>query len=109
MASVEFDQSLEHEPSTHKAVPRPSMGWKKVLMKTFREVGKDRVTLIAGGVTYFLLLALFPSGTAFILFYGLFGAPGGVGKHPLLLANGIPAGGLLIIQVQLLRFNHQFK
>src|SRR3569623_2100555 len=65
MATMEFDQSLRHDLSTHNAVPRPAIGWKKVLLQTFKEIGDDRVTLIAGGVTYFLLLSLFPSVTAF--------------------------------------------
>jgi membrane protein len=109
MASMEFDQSLQSGPSVHKAVPRPSIGWKNVLLKTFREAGKDRVTLIAGGVTYFLLLALFPSVTAFISIYGLFVDPAAVGTQLDLLTNVIPAGGLEIIQDQLLRVTEQGK
>ena len=60
-------------------------------------------------MTYFLLLALFPSVTAFISIYGLFVDPAAVGKQLELLANVIPAGGLEIIQDQLLRITEQGK
>src|SRR5690349_7411406 len=49
----------------------PLKGWMDIVVRTFKEVGKDRVPLIAAGVTYFLLLALFPSLTAVISIYGL--------------------------------------
>ena len=109
MATMEFDQSLRHDLSTHNAVPRPAIGWKKVLLQTFKEIGDDRVTLIAGGVTYFLLLSLFPSVTAFISVYGLFVDPAAVGNQLDLFANVLPAGGLEIIHDQLLRITEQGK
>ena len=108
MASITYEGSRDlRKAKAAETRIVPSVDWKKVLLKTFKEVGDDRVTLVAGGVTYFLLLALFPSVTAFISIYGLFVDPSSVGKQLDLLAGVIPAGGLDIVRDQLLRIIEQ--
>jgi membrane protein len=59
----------------------PPKGWKDVLWRTWREIGDDRVTLVAAGATYFLLLSIFPTLTAFVSLYGLFADPRTVAEH----------------------------
>lgn len=76
-------------------------GWKDVLLRTYREINDDRVTLIATAVTYYLLLSLFPTITAFVSIYGLFADPATVSEHINLLAAVVPEGGMVIIQEQL--------
>jgi len=49
----------------------PAAGWKDIGWRVFREMGEDRVMLIAAGVTFYLLLALFPALAAFVSLYGL--------------------------------------
>ena len=39
----------------------PSAGWWAILKRTFAEVGNDRVLAVAGGVTFYGLLSLFPA------------------------------------------------
>jgi membrane protein len=85
----------------------PARGWKDILLRTFKEVGKDRVTLIAAGVTYFLLLALFPTLTALLSIYGLVVDPATVQDHVSQLAAFLPEGGRAIIEEQLTRFVSQ--
>jgi membrane protein len=77
--------------------------WKGVLLRTFRSIGDDRVMLVAAGVTYFLLLSLFPAVTAFVSVYGLFVDPTTLGKQLDVLSNIVPAGGLAVIRDQLAR------
>lgn len=79
----------------------PVAGWKDVLLRTYREINDDRVTLIAAAVTYYLLLSLFPTITAFVSIYGLFAEPATVSEHINLLAAVVPEGGMEIINEQL--------
>ena len=41
-------------------------GWKDILWRVWAEFNQDRVTLIAAGATFYLLLALFPALAAFV-------------------------------------------
>ncbi len=43
--------------------------------RVWNEIGKDRVLSVAGGLTFFGLLALFPAITALVSIFGLFAAP----------------------------------
>lgn len=57
--------------------------------------------LVAGGATFYLLLALFPALTAFVSAYGLFSDPAAVTQHIALLSALVPAEGLDIIRQRL--------
>ena len=50
----------------------PPLGWKDILWRTYREMGRDRLPALAGGVTFYILLATFPAIAAFVSLYGLF-------------------------------------
>ena len=50
----------------------PWQGWKDILWRTYKEMQSDRLLSIAGGVAFFVLLAIFPAITALISAYGLF-------------------------------------
>ncbi len=50
----------------------PILGWKDIAWRTYRAIGRDRLPALAGGVTFFLLLAIFPALAAFVSVYGLF-------------------------------------
>ncbi|WP_236020636.1 YihY/virulence factor BrkB family protein [Devosia sediminis] len=99
------NKSHESGHGRHADSPQniPPTGWKDVLWRTYREINDDRVTLIAAAVTYYLLLALFPTLTAFVSIYGLFVSPATVGEHIRLLAAVVPEGGMAIIDEQITR------
>lgn len=63
--------------------------------------------LIAGGVTYYLLLALFPALAAFVSLYGFFSDPRTIAEHVALLGDMLPSGGLELIRTQLSTFAAQ--
>src|SRR6516162_10650805 len=44
----------------------PLLGWKDILWRTYREMGRDRLPALAGGVTFYILLATFPALAAFV-------------------------------------------
>jgi membrane protein len=49
----------------------PPSGWRDVLLRAWKEVSDQNLFLIAGGVTYAILLALFPGLAALVSLYGL--------------------------------------
>lgn len=67
---------------------------------TFRQIGDDRVTAVAGGVTFFGLLSLFPAITAFVSIYGLIADPATITRHLDVLESFLPTGALDIIRTQ---------
>ncbi len=46
-------------------------GWKDVFWRTYRGINEKNLFLVAGGVTYYILLALFPALVALVSLYGL--------------------------------------
>ena len=85
----------------------PGKAWKDILWRTWGEISNDRITLIAAGSTYYLLLALFPTLVAFISLYGLFTDPSTVNQHLALLSGIVPPGGIEILHEQLTRLTQQ--
>ncbi|MGH7018552.1 MAG: YihY/virulence factor BrkB family protein, partial [Brevundimonas sp.] len=53
----------------------PRKGWIDIAWRTGMGYFGDRVGFVAGGVTFFMLLALFPTLGAFVTIYGLFADP----------------------------------
>lgn len=66
-------------------------------MRVAKSFNEDRVMLVAGGVTFYLLLALFPALAAFVSTYGFFADPATVTQHIALLDDLVPVDGLQII------------
>lgn len=85
----------------------PLSGWKDIAVRLAGQIGEDMVMLIAAGVTYYLLLALFPAMTAALSIYGLFADPATVQNQLSVLNGFIPGGGMQIIQDQLTRVAEQ--
>ena len=53
----------------------------------------DRITLIAAGATFYLLLALFPALAAFVSLYGFVADPVTIADHIAFLGSVLPSGG----------------
>jgi len=79
----------------------PGAGWKDIARRVFRAIGEDRVLLVAGGVTFYLLLALFPALAAFVSLYGLFADPHAIADHVAALEGVLPEEGIEMIQGEL--------
>jgi membrane protein len=79
----------------------PPHGWKDILIRTYRSISEDRVTALAAGVTYYVLLALFPGITALVSVYGLIADPADIGEHLASLSGAIPSDAISIISGQL--------
>lgn len=83
----------------------PAKGWKDILWRTYEEFGKDRVTSVAAGVTYYALLAVFPAIAALVSIYGLFADPGTIQEHLNAMSGVLPGGALEIVGEQVKRIS----
>ena len=78
----------------------PSQGWLDVLWRVYGEIGQDRVLAVAAGVTFYVLLAIFPAIGAFVSLYGLVADPSAIGEHLADLGGLLPGGAVEIIGEQ---------
>jgi membrane protein len=81
----------------------PTLGWKDILWRTYKEFGQDRIMSVAAGVTYYALLALFPALAALVSIYGLFADPATIQGQVDTLAGVLPGGALDIVREQVVR------
>jgi membrane protein len=79
----------------------PLKGWKDVLLRVKREVAADRIGLVAGGVAYYAILALFPMLVAAISLYGLFTTPAALESQVESMSTMLPEEARAIITGQL--------
>ena len=85
----------------------PARGWWEILKRTFSEASKDRILLVAAGVTFYGLLALVPSLAAFITLYGFIFDPAAVDRQVASLEGVLPGGAIEIIRAQASRITSQ--
>jgi membrane protein len=78
-------------------------GWYDILWRTYREMNSDRILSIAGGVAFFILLAIFPAITALVSAYGLFFNGSTIANNLSLLNDVVPENVLSIVHEQALR------
>src|SRR5712671_6471131 len=48
----------------------PATGWRDVLLRVFHGISEDRIMTMSAGVTFFVLLAVFPGLAGLISLYG---------------------------------------
>jgi membrane protein len=85
----------------------PPLGWKDILWRTWRHAGRHRLGAVAGGVTFYLLLATFPALAAFVSVYGLFMDIGGVEQQLEQLSRVFPRQVVELIGQEMLRLASQ--
>jgi membrane protein len=76
-------------------------GWRDILWRVWEESSEDRITLIAAGSAFYLLLAMFPALAAFVSIYGFVADPSTVADHVAFLGGLMPSGGLDLVRGQL--------
>jgi membrane protein len=85
----------------------PAPGWKDILLRIWKNIGKDRVIVVAAGVTFYIVLALFPAIAALVALYGLFADPTTITSHLDSIAGLVPAGAIEVIRDQITRVASQ--
>lgn len=81
----------------------PPLGWKDIAWRVYREMGADRIPAVAGGVTFYVLLAIFPAIGVFVAVYGLIADVHAVQDQLNRMAAVFPPDVLHIIGDQMLR------
>lgn len=81
----------------------PWRGWKDILWRTGREIGHDRLTVVAGSVTYYTLLAIFPALGVFVSLYGLIADVRLVEEQLVQLSSIFPPEAVRLLGEQMLR------
>lgn len=85
----------------------PHKGWIDIFWRVGMSYFGDRVGFIAGGVTFFVVLSLFPTLAAFVTIYGLFADPNDAVARLYFLYDVLPSGvaGFLAGEMQRLAEN----
>ena len=80
----------------------PKAGWRDVLMRTWSEMSDDHVSIIAAGVAFYWLLALFPAIAAMISAWGMVLDPETIEQQIEQISAALPedAAGLITEQAR---------
>ena len=78
----------------------PAKGWKDIALRTYRDVGENRIMLVSAGVTFFALLAIFPAIAALVSVYGLVADASTINDQLASLQGILPQGALDILSDQ---------
>jgi membrane protein len=85
----------------------PARGWKDILLRIWSNIGKDRVIVVAAGVTFYSILAVFPAIAALVALYGLFADPATITSHLESIAGMVPGGAIEVLRDQITRVASQ--
>jgi membrane protein len=79
----------------------PPRGWFAVLRRVKAEVKEDNVPLLAAGVAFYAMLAIFPAIIAMVTIYGLVANPAQVESQVGQIATSLPSGADQLLTAQL--------
>ena len=79
----------------------PARGWRDIFWRVWTQIGEDNVSIVAAGVAFYVMLALFPAITAFVSLFGLIADPAQVQAQFENLRGVIPDDGWRILNDQL--------
>src|SRR5689334_5843912 len=79
----------------------PPRGWKDIVWRVYENINNHRIMAVAAGVTFYVLLALFPGIAALVSLYGLFADPATISQHLNDFSGFMPEGATQVIGDQL--------
>lgn len=80
-------------------------GWKDILFRVWENLSTDNLSLVAAGVAFYALLAIFPAIGALVSVYGIVSDPGQVQQQVAILSGILPQQGMEVLQAQLERLS----
>ena len=83
------------------ARPLPQLTVKRFVLELYQRISDDRVVAISAGVTFFILLAIFPATAAIVSIYGLFASTKGINGDLSSLSSILPGGAIAILGEQI--------
>jgi membrane protein len=78
----------------------PKAGWRDILLRTKDEISSDHISMIAAGVAFYGLLAIFPAIAAIISIWGLALDPAQIEQQLATVSGILPEDAASIIQDQ---------
>ena len=81
----------------------PAAGWRDILWRVKTEMAQDNLSLVAAGVAFYALLALFPAIAAVVSIYGLVADPQTVEQQLQSVSHILPQEARSIVEEQLKR------
>ncbi|GJD55593.1 YihY/virulence factor BrkB family protein [Methylobacterium dankookense] len=101
------ERVAEREPGRGRKADAPSeipaKGWKDIALRLYREFSNDRILLVAAGVTFYAILALFPAIAALVSIYGAVADASTINTHLNEMRGLFPDGAIDIIGGQVKR------
>jgi membrane protein len=79
----------------------PKRGWWEIAKRVKEQIKRDRLSIIAAGVAFYGLLAVFPGLVAVVALYGLFADPAQVESHAQSLSAILPPQAAEVLMTQL--------
>jgi membrane protein len=90
------EPTLDHGRQANHPSEIPIAGWKDIVARVWKGVQEDRIAVIAGGVTFYSVLALFPALAAMVTLFGLFTDPAALSNLGG-LSTILPSGAIEVI------------
>ncbi len=96
-------QHADSSRGRHAESPRqiPRQGWRDVLLRVKDEQKKDNLSIVAAGVAFYSLLAIFPALVALVSIYGLVADPADVQRQLEAVGGLLPPEAFGVIEEQL--------
>src|SRR3954454_16980518 len=98
-ASAPGWQARGREAASPKQIP--AKGWRDVLLRIKNRMAKDRLSIIAAGVAFYSLMAIFPALVALVAVYGLAFNPDQVTQQMEAIGGMLPKQAADILMQQL--------
>src|SRR5690606_14982916 len=76
-------------------------GWWDILLRVKDQISQDNVSIVAAGVAFYAVLALFPALAAIVSLYGLFTEVSDVQQQITSLSSFLPQDAQTLIEEQL--------
>ncbi len=84
----------------------PARGWRDILRRTWTGFNDDHIVVIAGGVTFSVLLSIFPALAAFVALYGLVADVDRIPHQLQMLSAVLPSATVKFMGGEMLRLAH---
>ncbi|ATG76559.1 YihY/virulence factor BrkB family protein [Pseudoalteromonas fuliginea] len=68
----------------------PVVGWWDIVKRIFKQMNEDNLSLVAAGVAFYALLAIFPAIAAVVSIYAYFSSPTDISEHLSLFVTLLP-------------------
>jgi membrane protein len=102
--TIEETRSPGAQPS---ATARKRRTFYEIALNIWRAIAADNISLLAAGVAFYMLLAIFPGLTFIVAMFGLLAEPAQVRQELLSLKDILPAEAWDAIDAQLLSLTRQ--